>query len=63
MVVIAYGVTIGDAFSTISTDPNRNGPGFAGVGCIWLWMLPVTIGAHPRLNRKFSCSFSIQDIF
>ncbi|KAJ7473552.1 hypothetical protein FB451DRAFT_1468457 [Mycena latifolia] len=55
MVVLAYGVTIGDAFSTLSTDPNRNGPGFAGVGCIWLWMLPVTIGyllISPRCDSE-----------
>ncbi|KAJ6544476.1 hypothetical protein B0H19DRAFT_1221960 [Mycena capillaripes] len=55
MVVVAYGVTIADAFSTLSTDPNRNGPGFAGVGCIWLWMLPVTVGyllISPRCDAE-----------
>ncbi|KAJ7819396.1 hypothetical protein B0H14DRAFT_1357387 [Mycena olivaceomarginata] len=43
-VVIAYALTIIDAFSTISTDPNSNAQGFSGVGSIWLWMLPLTIG-------------------
>ncbi|KAJ7505225.1 hypothetical protein B0H11DRAFT_1977575 [Mycena galericulata] len=43
-VAIAYVLTIVDAFSTISTDPNNNGQGLSGVGSIWLWMLPVTIG-------------------
>ncbi|CAK5284094.1 unnamed protein product [Mycena citricolor] len=43
-VVVAFILTIIDAFSTISTDPNSNGQGLSGVGSIWLWMLPVTIG-------------------
>ncbi|KAJ7784477.1 hypothetical protein B0H16DRAFT_1492644 [Mycena metata] len=42
-VLIAYALTIVDAFSTISTDPNQNGQGLSGVGSIWLWMLPLTI--------------------
>ncbi|KAF7365132.1 hypothetical protein MVEN_00384500 [Mycena venus] len=42
-VAVAYALTIIDAFSTISTDPNSNGQGLSGVGSIWLWMLPLTI--------------------
>ncbi|KAJ6477352.1 hypothetical protein C8R47DRAFT_1140135 [Mycena vitilis] len=52
-VVIAYALTIIDAFSTISTDPNSNGQGLSGVGSIWLWMLSITIGylqISPRPN-------------
>ncbi|KAF7365133.1 hypothetical protein MVEN_00384600 [Mycena venus] len=45
-VALAYSLTIADAFSTISTDPNSNGQGLSGVGSLWLWMLPLTIGAH-----------------
>lgn len=54
-VVIAYALTIIDAFSTISTDPNSNGQGLSGVGSIWLWMLPVTIGylqLSPRCDAE-----------
>ncbi|KAJ7216598.1 hypothetical protein GGX14DRAFT_442128 [Mycena pura] len=51
-VAIAYALTIIDAFSTIATDPNR---GLSGVGSIWLWMLPVTIGylqISPRCDAE-----------
>ncbi|KAJ7459931.1 hypothetical protein FB451DRAFT_1272047 [Mycena latifolia] len=54
-VVIAYALTIVDAFSTISTDPNSNGQGLSGVGSLWLWMLPVTIGylqLSPRCDAE-----------
>ncbi|KAJ7134707.1 hypothetical protein C8R44DRAFT_433145 [Mycena epipterygia] len=54
-VIIAYALTIIDAFSTISTDPNSNGQGLSGVGSIWLWMLPVTIGylqLSPRCDAE-----------
>ncbi|KAJ6477355.1 hypothetical protein C8R47DRAFT_1140144 [Mycena vitilis] len=54
-VVIAYALTIIDAFSTISTDPNSNGQGLSGVGSIWLWMLPITIGylqISPRCDAE-----------
>ncbi|KAJ7147042.1 hypothetical protein C8R43DRAFT_1011612 [Mycena crocata] len=54
-VVIAYALTIIDAFSTISTDPNSNGQGLSGVGSIWLWMLPLTIGylqISPRCDAE-----------
>ncbi|KAJ7212030.1 hypothetical protein GGX14DRAFT_621400 [Mycena pura] len=54
-VVIAYALTIIDAFSTISTDPNSNGQGLSGVGSIWLWMIPLTIGylqISPRCDAE-----------
>ncbi|KAJ6559107.1 hypothetical protein DFH09DRAFT_1161926 [Mycena vulgaris] len=54
-VIIAYALTIIDAFSTISTDPNSNGQGLSGVGSIWLWMLPITIGylqLSPRCDAE-----------
>ncbi|KAF7316372.1 hypothetical protein MIND_00156000 [Mycena indigotica] len=55
-VIVAYALTVVDAFTTISSDPNRNGGGLSGVGSIWLWMIPITIGylqLSPRcdLNR------------
>ncbi|KAJ7175940.1 hypothetical protein C8R46DRAFT_1080123 [Mycena filopes] len=54
-VIIAYALTIIDAFSTISTDPNSNGQGLSGVGSIWLWMLPLTIAylqISPRCDAE-----------
>ncbi|KAF7314373.1 hypothetical protein MKEN_00910000 [Mycena kentingensis (nom. inval.)] len=53
-VVIAYILTIFDAFTTISTDPNSNGSGLSGVGSIWLWMIPVTIG-YLQLSPRSDC--------
>ncbi|KAF7316527.1 hypothetical protein MIND_00172000 [Mycena indigotica] len=43
-VIVAYTLTVVDAFTTVSSDPNENGQGLSGVGSIWLWMIPVTIG-------------------
>ncbi|KAJ7069762.1 hypothetical protein C8F01DRAFT_1113894 [Mycena amicta] len=54
-VVVAYALTVVDAFTTISTDPNSNGQGLSGVGSIWLWMIPVTIGylqLSPRCDAE-----------
>ncbi|KAJ6585068.1 hypothetical protein B0H19DRAFT_409324 [Mycena capillaripes] len=54
-VLIAYALTIVDAFNTISTDPNSNGQGLSGIGSIWLWMIPITIGylqVSPRCDQQ-----------
>ncbi|KAF7298999.1 hypothetical protein MIND_00848100 [Mycena indigotica] len=54
-VILAYALTVVDAFTTISTDPNSNGQGLSGVGSIWLWMIPVTIGylqLSPRCDAE-----------
>ncbi|KAF7288538.1 hypothetical protein HMN09_01382800 [Mycena chlorophos] len=50
-VVIAYVLTVVDAFTTVSTDPNSNGQGLSGVGSIWLWMIPVTV-AYLQLSPR-----------
>ncbi|KAJ7784478.1 hypothetical protein B0H16DRAFT_1492647 [Mycena metata] len=42
-VVISYLVTIVDAFTSISSDPNNDLQAFAGAGSVWLWMIPLTI--------------------
>ncbi|KAJ6605675.1 hypothetical protein B0H10DRAFT_2076583, partial [Mycena sp. CBHHK59/15] len=56
-VIVAYALTIIDAFSTISTNPNSNGQGLSGVG--WLWMLPLMrLGRlTTALNRANSIAY------
>ncbi|KAJ6602348.1 hypothetical protein B0H10DRAFT_1823065 [Mycena sp. CBHHK59/15] len=54
-VVLAYILTIIDAFNAISTDPNGNGQGLSGIGSIWLWTIPVCLGylqLSPRCDTK-----------
>ncbi|KAJ6608872.1 hypothetical protein B0H10DRAFT_2066485 [Mycena sp. CBHHK59/15] len=54
-VVLAYVLTIIDAFNAISTNPNNNGQGLSGIGSIWLWTIPVCLGylqLSPRCDTK-----------